>query len=158
VSAQPRQYPELAKEVEFRSLQFDGCSTNLFSADAPIPFRITARANATARNFRFSMTIYRLDGTPVGNFFGPSTLSLGAGEEAVFKIVLADLRLAPGKYYCNAATGSGNNMTEEKDFDIVVEVLHFEVMPEEGEAGTRARWTSGWGSIRFPTPLVERLA
>jgi lipopolysaccharide transport system ATP-binding protein len=158
VTAQPRKFPELSRAVEFVSLQFDECATNIFGADAPIPIRISARASATIESFRFSMTIHRLDGSPVGNFFGPPTLQLRKGEEAAFKLVLSDLRLAPGKYYCNAATGVGNNMTEEKDFDIVCDVLCFEVMPEEGDQGTRARWTPGWGSIRFLPPRVERVA
>jgi lipopolysaccharide transport system ATP-binding protein len=60
-------------------------------------------------------------------------------------------------YYCGLATGKGNHREGHADFDIIHDVLHFEIMAPEGIDGTIANWNSGWGGIRFPEPNVKRI-
>ena len=103
------------------------------------------------------MTIYRFDGTPIGSFFGPETHIVKKGEDATFRLELNDLRLAQGMYYCGLATGKGNHKEGHTDYDIIHNVLHFEIMAPEGIYGTRANWNSGWGDIRFPEPNISKL-
>jgi lipopolysaccharide transport system ATP-binding protein len=152
-----RRHPDLHRQVEFVSLELEDCPTKLVPADADINIKIVVRGNEAVEKFRFSMTIFKLDGTPVGSFFGPENNSIGKGEQATFRLELRDLRLAQGMYYCGLATGRGNPQEGYSDFDIVEDVLHFEVMAPEGVDGTRAVWSAGWGPVRFKEMLTSRI-
>jgi lipopolysaccharide transport system ATP-binding protein len=89
----------------------------------------------------------------VGNTFTAETLSIAAGATAGYDLDLANTDLAPGKYFCGVSIGTGNHETSIKDFDIVLEVLHFEVVPPSGApVGT---WNPNWGAVCFPTPVVK---
>ena len=153
----PRRNKNLQRQIEFIGLEFENSTTNIFPTDAAIDIQINVRGNVGVDKFRFSMTIYRIDGTPIGSFFGPEKHSLKKGEAATFRLELTDLRLAQGMYYCGIAVGKGNDRMGYTDFDIIHDVLHFEIMAIEGIDGTRANWNHGWGGIRFPEPTVEKL-
>ncbi|MFM6079111.1 MAG: ABC transporter ATP-binding protein, partial [Dolichospermum sp.] len=158
VESLPRRFPNLSLEVEFLIFELEDCPTKMFSAEQDIFLKITVRCNQNVDKFRFSMTLFQIDGTPVGSFFTEEGRSLQQGEIATYRLVLKDLRLASGIYYCGLATGKGNHLEGHKDFDIVLDVLHFEVMPPEGVDGTQSFWSPSWGSIRLQEPIVTRVA
>jgi hypothetical protein len=45
--------------------------------------------------------------------------------------------------------GEGDHRTGLIDYDIVLDTLNFEVMPEEGDAGTDSSWARHWDPISF---------
>jgi hypothetical protein len=55
------------------------------------------------------------------------------------------------------AVGTGDYTQEIREYDVVLDVLHFEVIPSAETAGTVPRWELGWGPVRFTTPIVERI-
>jgi hypothetical protein len=99
-----------------------------------------------------------MDGTPVGTLFGREQNSIAAGELATFRLEMRKVHLAPGGYYFWLATGTGNPLTGHTDFDIVHDVLHFEMLAPEGEGGVRATWPGAWGPIRFSDSRVTKIA
>ena len=153
-----RRFPDLPRQVEFLTLEIENYSTKIIPADRDIQIKITVRGNQSVDKFRFSMTLFRIDGTPVGSFFTDDKYSLQKGETATYSLVLKHLRLASGIYYCGLATGTGNHLEGHTDFDIVLDVLQFEIMPPEGIDGTQSFWTPSWGSIRLQEPIVTRVA
>jgi lipopolysaccharide transport system ATP-binding protein len=153
-----RRRASLPRQVEFLTLELENYPTKLVPADAEIRIRITVQGNESVESFRFSMTIFRVDGTPVGNFFAPEIHPINKGEVATFSMELYDLRLAPGRYYCSLATGKGNPVTGRSEFDIITDVLHFEVMALEGMDGVMSEWRQVWGAIRFKEPRITRIA
>ncbi|MEA5467374.1 ABC transporter ATP-binding protein [Spirulina sp. 06S082] len=152
-----RRHSELDREIEFLTLELENYPNKLVPADADLHLKIAVRANKQLESFRFSMTIFRIDGSPVGSMFAPEFPSIPKGSSAFFRIILQDIHLAPGMYYFDIATGKGNHREGHIDFDIINDVLHFEVMPPEGIDGTQAGWYSGWGSIRFPEPQIMKI-
>ena len=101
--------------------------------------------------------MYRTDTAPVGNLFGPELGPLGADEVAAYRLRLDDLRLAPGRYYCAVSVGQGDPTKGRSEFDIIRDVLHFEVMASEGDEGVMSEWYPSWGAVRFAQPMVSRL-
>ena len=158
VAGTPRRYPELRREVEFLQVELEDCPTRLVPAESPIRLRFTVRGNAVVPRFRFSITVFQSDGTPVGNVFGPEIHSIDAGEVASYRMELADLRLARGDYHCALATGTGSHLTDRTEFDIILDVLHFEVLGPLRPDGTMSEWFSVWGPVRFGEPRVTRIA
>jgi len=154
----PRPDPRLRRQVEFVGLAMPGCTNHLVPADAVIPLDLTVRANGYAGRFRFSLTLFRLDGTPVGSLFSAEECVIAAGEVATFRLEIGGLHLAPGGYCFGPATGIGNPLEGHSDFDIVLDVLHFEMMAPEGPGGVRGTWPGAWGPIRLPIPQVTRMS
>lgn len=154
----PRRYRDLSRQVEFLTVELENHQTTLVPADAEIQVRLIVRGNESVDKFRFSMSIYRADNTPVGNVLGPEIHSIKKGEVATFRMELRDLGLARGMYYCNLAIGKGNYLSKRTEFDIINDVLYFEVMASEGEDGVMSEWYPSWGSIRFKEPKVTRIA
>lgn len=135
--------------AKFTELWFDR-PTPFFTANEDFSFHARVRANEAVPALRTSMTIFTQDGTPIGSCFSEEKGGLKAGASADLHITLPSPRLAPGKYYCGIAVGRGDHRTGHVDYDVVLDTLSFEVLPEEGDEGTLAHWTAGWGSIVLP--------
>jgi hypothetical protein len=55
------------------------------------------------------------------------------------------------------AVGLGNNLVERVEFDIIINVLNFHILPFINEFGVQSYWTPGWGSIIFENPSIKRV-
>lgn len=122
----------------------------IFNLDEDISFVAHVRANENLDIIRFSMTIYSVGGSPIGSCFGPPFHKMQSGEECKFEITVPNPRLAPGSYCCGVAIGKGDNVTGYVNYDVVHDILYFDVRPEEGIDGTLASWGRGWGDIILP--------
>jgi lipopolysaccharide transport system ATP-binding protein len=152
----PRRYPHLPRDVEFLSLELLNDGLTLLPADSALKLRARVRGNRSITDWRFSITILRADGNPVGSVFSDS-LAIKGSEEALFDLAIRDHRLAPGRYRLTVATAKGTSPTAHTVFDALCDILPFEVMPPQHADGTRALWHPTWGPILFPEPTVCRL-
>jgi lipopolysaccharide transport system ATP-binding protein len=147
----------LERQVELVHAELVGDTGRVFAADAPIAFDLGVQANVSVPEFRLSFTIHSYAGQAVGNTFSAPVPGLAVGESATYRLTVEALPLAPGRYFLAVATGVGDNTTGTKDFDIVTDILDFEVAATRAPDGSLAQWTSEWGHIRIPPPRVERL-
>ena len=145
-------------QIRFQTLRLVDQPTKMIPADAPIEIEFTATGRERVDPFRFSATMYKIDGTPLGGLFGPTTFAINEGETATYRVTLRDLKLAPGKYYLDVALGRGTPEEGMVECDVVTDVLHFEVLPRGAEGGAAEQWVEGWGAIRFPQPEAARVA
>lgn len=148
VEKTPRKYPGTGS-ARFLSFRFDR-PLPLFSPDEDFRFVAKIRAKETLPRLRFSMTIFTQEGSPVGTCFGAEHSGLRPGEETEFEIRIPSPRLAQGRYCCGVSVGKGDHRAGMVDFDTVLDTLGFEVRPEEGDGGTIAEWSRGWGSVMLP--------
>jgi lipopolysaccharide transport system ATP-binding protein len=152
----PRPNAELDRAVEFKSLSFDDRAP-VFEPDEDLVIDVLANARKDVRELRISGTIFHAEGSPVGSFFSATSVEMRAGEEKRIRVVLQSLRLAPGGYSFGLALVQGNESIGHRDFDIVTEVLPFEVAAIQGEGGTLGTWARSWGSIRFAPPTLQEM-
>jgi len=149
VAKTPRLLPELSRRVEFLTLEIENCNAKLIPWDADITLRIIARGNDSTENFFFGLTVFRIDGTPVGSAWGLPIHSIKKGAIGTFRLTLQKPHLAPGLYYFALGITRGKNLASDEDLDMVVDILHFEMLPPPDQDGTRARWVPSWGPVRF---------
>lgn len=123
----------------------------IFQADEPIQMAVTVLAHAPCAEPRLTYTLHRLGGEPVGTSFSAPFAPLEAGSTVSWHVELADLNVAPGRYYLTLAVGTGEQISGYEHFDAVTDVLHFEVAPQtiRGEAEV---WHYGWGPCRLEPP------
>ncbi len=126
----------------------------VFAPTEDLQFWVRVRAEECISKLRASMTIFAADGTPVGSSIGPEFARLDEHDLCEIRVTLPRPSLAPGRYYCGVAIGRGSHTSSHVDYDAVLDVLDFEVVPEEGDLGTLSSWGPGWGRIRFE-PLCQ---
>ena len=125
-------------------------SKSCFDIGEDIPVDIRVQANVRVADLRFSMTVCSADGAPIGSTSCRHAIAMAAGELSALRVRLPYPRLAPGRYYCLIAIGTGYGFEERVDFDIVPNVLHFEVSSTVENSGAVAYWNNDWGKILLP--------
>jgi lipopolysaccharide transport system ATP-binding protein len=120
-----------------------------FAPGEDFSFTATIRATGDVQRLRFSITIFTCDGYPVGSCFSQEQVFPSDCEFAATHVTLPCPRLAPGRYHCGIAIGKGDHRTGHVDYDVVLDTLPFEVVPEQGGDGTLSHWALAWGRIAF---------
>jgi lipopolysaccharide transport system ATP-binding protein len=121
-------------------------NTSLFKQDSDIFFYVELFSKEFIEKFRISLTVFSINGNPIGSCFGDEVLKINASNNSLFKVTLKNPKLAIGKYYLGLGVGRGNNEIGHWDYDVVTEVLYFECIPT---GGIVPKWESSWGSINF---------
>jgi len=156
VSEKRRFHPSLNRRVELRTLWLPEGANGLFQSTEDIRFCARLRGREEVRGFRLSFTVFRSDGTPVGSGFSKSDHCIRQDEVQDVELIIGNHNLAPGRYHLGVATGKGDARTGHFDFDVVLDVCHFEVLPPAGESDTVSYWTPGWGAVRFESVTTSR--
>jgi lipopolysaccharide transport system ATP-binding protein len=136
-------------EVRIVSLRFDRTYAQ-FKHGESIQYRVRVECKRAVDRFRVGMTVFAAGGSPVGTAFSPEVDRLATGEEREVSVSLPSVNLGPGSYFCTVTVGRGSPTTAFVDYDIVPNVLFFEVSPQETPAGTIALWYPQWGPVAFP--------
>jgi lipopolysaccharide transport system ATP-binding protein len=152
----PRKLPVVDRLVEFRSLHFES-DASVFAPGESIRFIATLVARDSVSGVRVSGSVLHPEGYSVGTFWTTAAAALERDEVLRYVIDLGDLRLAPGAYSLQLALGTGSETTGHRDFDVIREVLPFEVASIEGEGGVTGAWHPTWGSVRFQSATLVQL-
>lgn len=131
---------------------------NTITEGAKLRARVRIKSSVAIMSFRISMTIYNIFNSPIGSLFSTCTLDIQKNEEADFGFCLEDHNIAPGSYYCSIAIGIGDHKCELRDFDIVDDVLRFDVSSCDKDTQMAIIWPSyNWGSVLFKSVTVSKL-
>ena len=145
---QHRKIKDLSRLVEFESLHFKK-SKNLFESCENIEFVANMKSLENIINARISLTIYSSDGTVVGSCFSGMVVTVNKNTLNSVIVVVPIVNLAPGRYYMGVAVGKGTNKTGNINFDIIFDILHFEIKQCTDSKGTVSSWSRGWGNVMF---------
>jgi lipopolysaccharide transport system ATP-binding protein len=136
-------------DVKIQSLRFEKALPH-FEFLEPIRYVVNVKAERRVERLRVSMTVYSQSGVAVGSCFSAEDEGLDAGAERDIVVNLSSIPFAPDSYYCGISIGRGDHRTTHVDYDAVSDTLFFEVMPEQVEAGSIAKWEPAWGPLVFP--------
>ena len=135
------------KDVQFLSVEF-AKKNNEFASDEPIEFIFTVFANKTVDDCRINLTIFSIDGNPIGSVSNTQTFKIKEGEIKKISLTLRDLFLAKGLYDVSFATGIGNLLTCQRDFDFVPHIIGFSITQlSANKSEDVAQWDRNWGNI-----------
>lgn len=132
-------------------------SIPIFGAHENFCFSLKIRTRHRTLVTRVSMTVFTIDGMPVGSCFSDEIVKLDNGVEFDVEVCLSNPRLAPGVYYCGVAIGKGSHRSKHVDYDIVIETLRFEVCAEPGQETAISNWCHQWGRINFGNLSLRKL-
>jgi lipopolysaccharide transport system ATP-binding protein len=123
-----------------------------FNEDFEIGLRLAA-AESLGDVF-FDITFFNLEGESAGTSFSAKAISLKAGQNGEIKLQIPNLRLAPGRYYCDVAVLKGNWLQNLTVHDVVRGILHFEILSPKTSHDTPATWHQGWGDVAINDMVV----
>ena len=128
-----------------------------FSTDQPLEFRFGVKANGTVEHCRINATVSSLDETPVGSVSSMHFFPIRQGESKTLRFSVKDHHLAQGTYRITFSVGTGNFLTQQRDFDMLVNVFQFKVakFSGTGRGAGFAQWEKSWGSVAFASDLEE---
>jgi lipopolysaccharide transport system ATP-binding protein len=127
-------------------------ATPIFESQQDIEFELELSVSQPIDKLRISLTLFAADGSAVGGSFGlDMDCRAVAGTRVQWRIRLPRPALAPGRYHVDLAAGRGDFTGDRLEYDIVTDVLYFEVLPPKSRGGQLARWESGWGHLIFPS-------
>jgi len=148
VTDTPRLYPG-TEEARFMKLAFKRSSPS-FSFDEDIDLMASVSTLKDIPNLRLSLTVCSMDGTPVGTTYSAQRVPIRKSAPNTIHFCLPAPRLAVGSYYCNIAIVVGSYSEGQVDYDVVTEVLKFEIRNGHGAGGESIYWNKGWGQVVLP--------
>ncbi|MEO7413113.1 MAG: ABC transporter ATP-binding protein [Opitutaceae bacterium] len=154
VSDLPRKWPG-SGDARIKSLSFLR-NTPIFEHSEDLAFEIELVVRQPISTLRVSTTVFSSNSAAVGGSFGTEMpFRATANDRKTVRVKLPHPSLAPGRYYLDIAVGRGDFTGERVEYDIVTEVLYFEVLPPKTAGGNLARWESGWGTVILPALQCE---
>ncbi len=148
----------LSRAVEFVSMELHAPS-NLprLKYHDPLSFNFTLKLTQDVKQFNIGIAILANDGTPVGLCFSNTILSGFSNEFKKYCLEFMEHQLAPGRYRCIVSVGKGNEYEGRIDYDLISDVLMFEILPADDTRGRVMKWSSNWGCIRLPEPVITEV-
>jgi lipopolysaccharide transport system ATP-binding protein len=131
-------------------------NTPVFEQAEDVEFQFEAAVRQPIQTLRISLTVFSANGSAVGGSFGRETPVQAASNSTLkLRVKLPAPALAPGRYHIDLAAGHGDFTGDRVEYDVVTEILYFEVLPPKSAGGNLARWESGWGNIIFDSLQCE---
>jgi lipopolysaccharide transport system ATP-binding protein len=148
----PRKIPG-SGQLRVQNIWFTEQSTTFdFAGDFEVGLRLNA--NQFLSDVFFDITFFNLEGESAGTSFSANPVDLLAGRDQEIKLHIPNLRLAPGRYYCDVAVLKGTWLQNLGLHDVVQGVLYFEISAPLNSHEIPATWYPGWGGVVFNDIVV----
>ena len=144
----------LSRVVEFKNVYFRN-NMNKFEACKNIEFIVEVIAKESIKDIRISLTIFSSSGFAIGSTFSQGKIDLYEKVSKEINVSILEPKLVPGKYYIGISVGQGNNESRNIDFDILQDVLHFDIKTCDDGSKLLPFWDVGWGNIMFETLRIK---
>jgi len=146
-----RRYEFVPKDIELLSVQIMG-DVNEMASNEPLELLVRMRKNKEVANASLEVMINNSRDERVGSYFSPllDMSKVKVGDEFTWRVRM-DHNLAKGKYRVCFCVGLKNVVDGVRDFDIVHNVLAFNVAYADAKTKTPfAYWPDFNGSLFFP--------
>jgi lipopolysaccharide transport system ATP-binding protein len=153
VSSMLRYDPSFGSRVRITKVRLNH-ERGIVSAEADLSYTVWLQSREDVGPLRISQSIQTADGRVVGVSITDASVFLQRGQVAEFDVELPRPALAPGRYSLALGVGFGDNSTGLVDLDVVLDSVHFEVLPPVTDDGRVMSWNESWGSVRFATPRI----
>jgi len=126
---------------------------NIYATREVIDVFFRIKGSSDNEKVRISGSVFTAENVRVGIFFGKEEFYVQRNKEVVVKTSIIGHNLSIGEYYLSFSVGKGDHTIGNTEYDILYEVLRFEVVSEYAESNDSniVKWNSDWGSILFKT-------
>jgi lipopolysaccharide transport system ATP-binding protein len=134
--------------AKFERLWFPNGKASLDLND-DLRFRVRVTASTDLPSVCFSITINSLTNGVVGSGFSNNIVRLAVGQSTELDLRLQNPRLAPGEYSCIVGMAKEGWLGSLVLYDVVFDVLFFEVKQPRNTGVSAVTWPSAWGNVVF---------
>ena len=144
----------MSKDIEILSVSilnslYDNCLSTL----NPIHLAFEIKFNKPIERFRIGGSVFTVEDYKVGTFFTNESENLRGHEILKIEVILTNHNLSKGNYYFAFSIGKGDEEIGNVEYDIVYEVLNFEITHKLGMKSPINNWPNSWGNINFQSKL-----
>lgn len=139
----------VARFVSFSQMK-ESCK---YASDEDIVLRIKIVSDKKIPNCRINCTVFSSIEVPLCCNSSTNFFAIDVNETKTVEYIIHNPGLALGKYSLSFSVGVGNMTTGETNFDVVQQVLRFEIdRPNKGSDTQYVKWDSNaWGNIYLRT-------
>lgn len=140
--------PGQGRKIRFTDIRLvsDALENLLFGE--PIHYLLSVHSDSFMNELSIGSSIFNSEGNCVGNLITKDIFSIKANQELTLRLTVPNFGLAPGSYYAGFSIGKGDlGSTNRSDFDIVIGVPSFQVIPMSKNGDNIANWQPSWGNI-----------
>ena len=153
ISEEHRRY-KTSNEVQIISVEFlNPLQTNWFASLQQIKLKFKIIINSPISKYRIAGSIFTYDDFKIGTFFSNSIPANCNNQFSCLELSINDHNLSKGHYYFAFSIGIGDEELGNKEFDIVYEVLHFQITHKTDLNTPINNWPKNWGNILFNSSL-----
>ena len=128
-----------------------------FASDEDIKIRVKVSSRIDIENCRVNIGIHDTTDAPIGSYSSNAFFKIKTGETKLLEYTIKRPNLGLGTYCVAFSVGMGNAQTGETNFDVVHQVLSFDIdkMSKENDSYF-VKWDSrGWGAICLQATMKE---
>lgn len=143
-----------SKDIEILTVKFGNpLYDNCFATNHEISILMGIKVNKWVPKFRVAGSVFNDDQIKIGTFF-TNIIDLDSKNDSLnLEVSLINHNLSKGSYYFAFSVGKGDEEYGNVEFDIIYEVLHFEVTHKTNIENPINKWPRGWGNIFFQSKL-----
>lgn len=143
-----------SNEIQIKSIEFvNAIQGNWFASLKPIKLKIELQINKEELQFRIAGSIFTNEDYKVGTFFTNTKDAAKITNSLTVDVDIVDHNLSKGSYYFAFSVGYGDEEVGNKEYDIVYEVLPFEITHKIDIESPINNWPKNWGNISFNSNL-----
>lgn len=144
------------REIQISSISFlNSLYENCFTSFNPIKLNFKIEFNKPIKKFRIAGSIFTSDEYKIGTFFTNTQENYNNSKGLDVEVCLIDHNLSKGNYYFAFSIGNGDEEVGNVEYDIVYEVLPFEITHKKDLESPINKWPKDWGNIYFQSKLTN---
>lgn len=142
------------REIEILSIKLlNPIYNNCFTSVNNIEIELQIKVNKWVPDFRVAGSIFNDNEIKIGTFF-TNVKNLEIKEKQLsLNVSLINHNLSKGSYYFAFSVGRGDEEYGNVEFDIIYDVLNFEITHKTNINDPINKWPQDWGNISFKSEL-----
>ncbi len=146
---------QTSREVEISEIQLINTSgLSSFTTRGNLIISIKIKINNWVPRIRIAGSVNNSEEFKVGTFFSNEIiLDENVNRECRIELKIEDHNLTKGQYFFSISVGTGNEFSMNKEFDIVYDILTFEITHKNDINTPINNWPRDWGNINFKSQI-----
>jgi len=143
-----------SRKIEILSVKFlNPLYDNCFVSNESIKVGMNIKINKWVPSFRIAGSIFNDEEIKIGTFF-TNVKDLNTKQDQLsLEVSILNHNLAKGSYYFAFSVGTGDEENGNTEFDIIYDILNFEITHKTNIKDPINKWPRGWGNISFKSKL-----
>jgi lipopolysaccharide transport system ATP-binding protein len=149
--------PGYGSELRFRKIDLVTGDGKIVEFEEDLVFSLVISSSRDINGLSIGASVFSFDGLCIGTLITRDEFSIAKGNTISITLKIGDLSLAPGSYHMGFSVGHGGLTSARKDFDVLIGLPAFRIVPTTEEGSPIFGWNSSWGNLVFRKTSISIL-